>query len=49
MIPGTEEVSRAHPPQAIRRARTGDLLVFAVNGFAFATWMSRVPDMKELL
>ncbi len=31
------------------RARNGDLLVFAVNGFAFASWMSRVPDVKEIL
>lgn len=31
------------------RARNGDLLVFAVNGFAFASWMSRVPDVKEML
>ncbi len=49
MIPGTEAISRAPAPQAIRRAQHGDLLVFAVNGLAFATWMSRVPDMKELL
>lgn len=31
------------------RARNGDLLVFAVNGFMFASWMSRVPDVRELL
>lgn len=35
--------------QAILRARDGDLLVFAINGFAFASWMSRVPDVKQLL
>ncbi len=34
---------------AIARARTGTLLVFAANGFAFASWMSRVPDVKQLL
>ena len=33
----------------VRRARNGDLLVFAVNGFAFASWMSRVPDVREML
>lgn len=33
----------------IARARTGTLLVFAANGFAFASWMSRVPDVKQLL
>jgi MFS family permease len=30
----------------VRRARDGTLAVFAANGFAFATWMSRVPDVK---
>lgn len=29
-----------------RRATNGTLAVFAANGFAFATWMSRVPDVK---
>lgn len=32
-----------------REARDGTLLVFAANGFALASWMSRVPDVKELL
>ncbi len=31
------------------RARNGDLLVFTANGFAFASWMSRIPDVKETL
>ncbi len=31
------------------RARNGDLAVFAVNGFALASWMARVPDAKQLL
>lgn len=31
------------------RARNADLLVFAVNGFALATWMSRIPDVKQSL
>lgn len=44
-----EATSRVDASAAVRRARNGDLLVFAVNGFAFATWMSRVPDIKELL
>ena len=30
-------------------ARNGDLLVFGANGFVFASWMSRVPDVKQLL
>ncbi|MCA0250723.1 MAG: MFS transporter [Actinobacteria bacterium] len=33
----------------IARARNGDLAVFAANGFAFASWMSRIPDVRELL
>ena len=36
-------------PARTARARNGDLLVFAVNGFSMAAWMSRVPDVKELL
>lgn len=31
------------------RARNGDLVAFAVNGFALASWMSRIPDVRELL
>ncbi|MHA6524701.1 MFS transporter [Tessaracoccus sp. G1721] len=34
---------------AVLSARNGDFVVFAVNGFAFASWMSRVPDVKEML
>jgi MFS family permease len=30
-------------------ARNGDLLVFAVNGFGLASWLSRIPDVKDLL
>jgi len=36
-------------PASIHRARNADFLIFGVNGFAFATWMSRVPDAKQLL
>lgn len=35
--------------RTVAGARTGTLLVFAANGFAFASWMSRVPDVKQLL
>lgn len=28
------------------RARNGDLVVFAVNGAIFTTWLSRLPDIK---
>lgn len=34
---------------AATSARNGDLLVFGVNGFVFASWMARVPDVKQLL
>jgi len=37
------------PASAIARARNADFIVFGVNGFAFATWMSRVPDAKQIL
>lgn len=30
-------------------ARNGDLLVFAVNGFLLATWMSRLPDIQSTM
>ena len=33
----------------VTRARNADLLVFAVNGFIGATWMSRLPDVKATL
>ncbi|MEA5116382.1 MAG: MFS transporter, partial [Propionicimonas sp.] len=33
----------------ISRARNADLLVFGVNGFGLASWMSRVPDVKDFL
>ncbi len=31
------------------RARNGLFAVFAANGFALASWMARVPDVKDLL
>ncbi len=36
-------------PRRVVAARNGDLLVFAVNGFALASWMSRIPDIKQAL
>lgn len=33
-------------PAAVK-ARTATLLVFGANGFAFASWMSRVPDIRR--
>ncbi len=37
------------PSLASKSARDGDLLVFGANGFVFASWMSRVPDVKQTL
>mgnify|MGYP000001584671 CR=1 FL=1 len=31
------------------RARNALFAVFAANGFALASWMARVPDVKDLL
>jgi fucose permease len=42
-------VNAAPTRPAAVAARNGDLTVFAVNGFAFASWMSRVPDVRQLL
>lgn len=36
-------------PAPVRRARNGDLLVFAVNGVAVASWTSRIPDVKQAM
>src|SRR5262245_60901859 len=36
-------------PPRTRLARNGDLIVFAVNGLGLASWMSRIPDVKDLL
>lgn len=36
-------------PRRVVAARNGDLVVFAVNGFALASWMSRIPDIKQIL
>ena len=39
------DVDRLHAA----RARNGDLVVFGASGFAFASWMSRIPDVRDLL
>ncbi|MFV0450653.1 MAG: MFS transporter [Propioniciclava sp.] len=36
-------------PADVRRARNATLLVFTINGVAFASWMARVPDVREIL
>lgn len=37
------------PPSTVRRARTATLLAFAMNGGSFASWASRIPEVKEAL
>ena len=39
----TREMQRA------RRARNAVAAVFALNGFAFASWVSRIPEARDLL
>lgn len=41
--------TKAAPASGIVRARNADFVVFGMSGFAFATWMSRVPDVKQIL
>ncbi|MFC0006559.1 MFS transporter [Micromonospora siamensis] len=36
-------------PRRVRAARTGVAVVFALNGFALASWFSRVPAVREEL
>ncbi|WP_343036697.1 MFS transporter [Flexivirga aerilata] len=36
-------------PDAVRRASRSVMIVFALNGAAFATYASRIPDTKSLL
>lgn len=35
--------------QEITRTRNAIFILFAANGFAFASWMSRLPDIKDAL
>ena len=36
-------------PRRVAGARNADLIVFTVNGFALASWMSRIPDIRQTL
>ncbi len=45
----TDSVDLTRDPARVRLARNATLAVFAVNGFAFASWMARVPDVKDML
>lgn len=35
--------------KTVRSARNGNLATFATSGFLFASWLSRIPDVKQLL
>jgi MFS family permease len=37
------------PPRAVIAARNGVAVVFALNGFVFASWMSRLPAVRDEL
>ncbi len=37
------------PVQPAQLARNAVIVVFAVNGFAFASWVSRIPEARSLL
>lgn len=37
------------PSTAVRRARNAVAAVFAANGFAIASWMSRIPEARDAL
>jgi MFS family permease len=41
--------SSAPKDNQVLSARNGDLVTFAVNGFLFASWLSRLPDVKQML
>lgn len=33
----------------VTSARTGNLVTFSTNGFLFSSWLSRLPDVKQML
>lgn len=35
--------------QSVKKARNGDMVVFAINGVLAATWFSRLPDIKTIM
>ena len=44
MSTGSESQARL-----VTAARTGNLVTFATNGFLFSSWLSRLPDVKQML
>ena len=45
----TGTTSTSTPTPTVGRARLAVLVVFAVNGFAFASWAGRLPETKTIL
>ncbi len=45
----TLTTSRPRPEPAVRRATLGVYIAFAGNGFAFASWASRIPQVRDEL
>lgn len=41
--------TRTKPSRELRRWRTAVFTIFALTGFVFATWASRVPNVRDLL
>ena len=42
-------VMRESQPRTVLSARTGNLATFATSGFLFSSWLSRLPDVKQML
>ena len=42
------EKAKSHS-KTVLSARNGNLVTFATSGFLFASWLSRIPDVKQLL
>ncbi|PSL02439.1 fucose permease [Haloactinopolyspora alba] len=45
----TDSTPSARPPARLLRARNAVAAVFAVNGLAIASWMARIPQVRDLL
>src|SRR5919199_1432212 len=41
--------TRTRPSPELRRWRNAVFTIFALTGFVFATWASRVPNVRDLL
>jgi MFS family permease len=46
---GEPVLEQARPEQAVLRSRNAVAVVFALNGFAAANWMARIPEARDSL